>query len=73
MTVEMAGGKEDGEGKGEEIEGNIDVVIERRVRRIIEEKFRRGRRRGLNTPHRPLGPVGDKPPLWRPPDLQTLT
>ena len=63
MTAEMAGGKEDREGKGEEIEGNIDIVIERRVRRIIKEKFRRGRRRGLNTPHRPLGRVGNKPPL----------
>ena len=37
MTAEMAGGKEDGEGQGEEIEGNADVVMERRVRRIIEE------------------------------------
>jgi hypothetical protein len=63
MTVEMAGGKEDREGKGEEIEGNVDVVIERRVRRISEEKFGRGGRRGLNRPHKPLGPVGDKPPL----------
>ena len=69
----MAGGKENREGKGEEIEGNADVVMERRVRRIIEEKFGRGGRRGLNTPHRLLGPVGDKPPLWRLPDLQTLT
>ena len=72
MTAEMAGGKEEGERKGE-IEGNVDVVMERRVRRIIEEKFGRGRRRGLNTPHRLLGRVGNKPPLWRPPDPQTLT
>ena len=72
MTAEMAGGKEEGEGKGE-IEGNTDVVMEKRVRRIIEEKFGRGRRRGLNTPHRLLGRVGNKPPLWRPPDPQTLT
>jgi hypothetical protein len=72
MTAEMEGGKEEGEGKGG-IEGNADVVMERRVRRISEEKFGRGGRRGLNRPHKPLGPVGDKPPLWRPPDLQTLT
>ena len=43
----MAGGKENREGKGEEIEGNADVVMERRVRRIIEEKFGRGGRRDL--------------------------
>jgi hypothetical protein len=53
----MAGGKEEGE-------GNADVVIERRVRRISEEKFGRGRRRGLNTPHRLLGQADNKPSLW---------
>jgi hypothetical protein len=62
MTAEMVWGKEDREGKGG-IEGNTDVVIERRVRRIIEDKFERGRRRGLNTPHRLLGRVGNKRPL----------
>ena len=49
-----------GRGKGE------NRAMERRVRRISEEQFGRGGRRGLNTPYRPLGRAGDKPPLWIP-------
>jgi hypothetical protein len=58
MTVEMAGGR-----KRERERENR--AMERRVRRISEEKFGRGGRRGLNTPHRLLGRAGDKPPLWK--------